>query len=95
MKNMANEGVIMAACEKAILLFKEHGLSSDDFQKIHDMFAFGQYSVVNTGPLMDMLERGWDALDEEGCADFLEADDLAPAWFAMLQWAKNNPDAGN
>ena len=95
MGSMANEGRIMTACEKAIMLFKEHGLDTNEFQHIFDMFAFGQYSVVNTGPIMDMLERGWDALDQEGCADFMEADDLAPAWFAMLQWAKANPDAGN
>lgn len=95
MNAMSNEGRIMAACEKAALLFKEKGLSTQEFQDIFDMFAFGQYSVVNTGPIMDMLERGLDALDDEGCADFLKADDLAPAWFAMLKWAKANPDAGN
>lgn len=48
------------------------------------------YVLVQRAPLMEMLDAGWQAMDEEGTADLIEAEDLAIAWWAMLQWAQKH-----
>lgn len=51
------------------------------------------YVIVQRAPLVEMLEQGWDALDDEGNADFIDPEDLAPAWAAMLEWCVKHPGA--
>lgn len=48
------------------------------------------YVLVQRAPLMEMLEHAWEAMDEEGTADCIQPEDLAIAWFAMIQWAEKN-----
>lgn len=49
------------------------------------------YVLVQEAPLMDMLEAAWDAMDDEDNADFIDPEDLAIAWYAMLNWCRENP----
>lgn len=48
------------------------------------------YVLFQRAPMMEMLEHAWAAMDEEGTADFISPEDLAIAWFAMIEWAEKN-----
>lgn len=79
-------------------------LSIDDLSENHSLWDEARAAIRAIGlsdrqarvciaPHVAMLEAGWDALDDDGLADFINPEDLAAAWYAMLKWNKENPDA--